>query len=267
VTKRSLVRWLAGAAHGAVIALALACGACYEAMGGLGDALSNRITAPRDKLIFACGETRAFTDSQTIDHLAFDGPTRDRSEVAVLVIPGWYVPWTLQVRSIDGRQVAGECRPAEAGPKAAVEPVTGDPPKERRVQECLRVALLAGHRIIRLSASSMGQGSAWDNTKVKGARADGTVVFPAQLGGLYSAHVCQPRQSARPVFWIRDEHTLTCVSAACPPVDEPFTGSSARWPFHPCTEPTVFVSSGLTRTSRRSSSAPMTGKSSNSASR
>jgi hypothetical protein len=221
VTKRSLFRWLAGTVHGTVVALALACGACYEAMGAAGDALANQITAPRNKLIFACGETRTFTDSQVIDHVAFDGPTRNRSEVAVLVIPSWYAPWTLQIRSIDGRHVAGECRPGDAGPQADVETVTGNPPKETRVQECLRVALLAGNRAVRLSVSSKGHGSAWDNTKVKGARADGTVVFPAHVGGLYSAHVCQPRHNGRPVFWIRDEHTLTCVSAACPPVDQP----------------------------------------------
>ena len=86
--KRRLFRGRPTVAHGAVMAVAVACGGCAEMLGGYGDALGNQMLAPRDKLNSACGETTAvFEDSPLIDRVGFDGPTRGRSEVAVLVIP------------------------------------------------------------------------------------------------------------------------------------------------------------------------------------
>ena len=222
VTTRRPFPWRSSIARGLLIGAAATCGACYDAMAGLGEALTNRTLAPRDKLFFLCAGTRAFSDSPVVDRLGFDGPTRDRADVAVLVIPaGWFGSWTLRVMSVDGRPVPGECRSSEAAPESIVEGRTSDSAGVARTDECLRVGLLAGSRVVALSARSKGYGSSWDNTKVKGARLDGTIVFPAKAGGLYSAHVCQPRQHPRPVFWIRDERSLTCISAACPPPEVP----------------------------------------------
>jgi hypothetical protein len=179
------------------------------------DAPFNRMAAPRAKLWYPCHEASrtVFGDSHVIDLVAYDGQTRERSEVAVLVIP-WLGPfyaqpgahlahWDLRARTLDGRSLSSECS------KEGTQP-----------NECLRLALLPGSRVITLSVEAKASGSAMDATYVKGARTDGTVAFSARAGGLYSAQVCTLREGDKVMFWVRDEASLTCVSAGCPPADD-----------------------------------------------
>jgi hypothetical protein len=197
---------------------------CAEIAVGLGEVGNNWAFSPRERLSFACDfppTVEPFPDSLSVPYAAFDGPEQERPHVAVLVVPSWYGRWTLHPRTVDGRPFLGRCSSTTTRSGSVYgEGKEPNPPEGTRTNECLRLALLPGSRIITLSAVSDGRGSVWDDTKVKGARIDGTVVFPARAGGLYSVHACLPKESQQALFWVRDETSLACVSAGCPPSEE-----------------------------------------------
>ena len=191
--------------------LAGAVGPCWACSTGV----VNLMTAPREKLTFACRNTAAFTDEPGVDAVAYEGSVRDRSMMAVLVVPRLPYGWRLQVKAVDSRSTTQTCKPTptEASPNA-------DTLTSARPGECLRLVLPTGNRDLRMLAASKASGDSIDGTYVKGAYVLGPVSFDAKANGLYSVHVCAPADSKVPLFWVRDERTNSCVSAPCPVLEE-----------------------------------------------
>ena len=191
--------------------LAGAVGLCSACTWGLYDSM----TARRERLTFACRNTAAFTDVPDLDAVTYQDGLRDRSTMAVLVVPQLPDRWRLQVTAVDSRSMTGTCKPAPTEATPDADTLTG-----ARSGECLRLVLPTGSRDLRLLAASKAPRSFWDDGYVKGAYVQGRVTFDAKANGLYSVHVCAPADSKAPLFWVRDERTNSCVSAPCPVFEE-----------------------------------------------
>jgi hypothetical protein len=77
------------------------------------------------------------------------------------------------------------------------------------VQDCFRLAILPGTHILTVHAVSEEWGR-------RPSRIHGRVQFTAEAGGLYSIHGCQAGLNHGPLFSVRDEKLLKCVSDVCP---------------------------------------------------
>jgi hypothetical protein len=161
--------------------------------------------------------TQAFIDSTKAALRAYDGPPADRGAVAVaLVVP---VPdrssqdrWTLFLASIDRHRKVIGIDP-ETGAERVVRLPVGAP-------SARSVALMPGQHAIDFELWSAGSGPQ------KGGEAyrrpttlRGSITFAAAAGGIYSIHACQPHDRKEPLFWVRDEQTLRCISTTCPPTE------------------------------------------------
>jgi hypothetical protein len=177
----------------------------------------NLLAAPRETLTFACRNTPTFSDEPDLDVVTYEGRLHDRSMMAVLVVPRlthrW---WTLRVTAVDSRSMTGECRPATT--EASEEKADSGP--DPRSGECLRVATPTGSRSLRLLATSKPVGESWEADYLRGGHVEGSATFVAKPNGLYSVQVCAPGDRKTPLFWVRDERTNSCVSAACPVLEE-----------------------------------------------
>jgi hypothetical protein len=159
----------------------------------------------------------AAEENRPIAYRAYEGPVVQRQEVAIVVVPAKsdscadrnpHSPyWTPYVVSVDGRRkVFGPDR------KTGKEREMNFPRNCVTCEECLRVALAPG-------SHTMGVGMwTWGSVAPdrKGTDIQRLVQFEARAGGLYGIYVCQPGPQTQPLFWVRDEATRACVSAACP---------------------------------------------------
>ena len=176
----------------------------------------NLMTAPREKLTFACRNTAASPTSRGWNTVTYEGSVRDRSMMAVLVVPRLPYGWRLQVKAVDSRSTTQTCKPTttEASPDRA------DTADKCSPGECLRLVLPTGNRDLRMLAASKPSGDSIDGDLRQGSVRPGPRYFDAKANGLYSVHVCAPADSKVPLFWVRDERTNSCVSAPCPVFEE-----------------------------------------------
>ena len=149
------------------------------------------------------------------DFRAYDGPIVKRPDVAVVVVPAisdscvrphyTVAYWTPYIASVDERRkVLGPDR------KTGKERQQDFPKNCVTCSECLRLALLPGPRVMQVGVWS------WGSANQKYTDLRGSTQFEALAGGLYSVQACQPGPKEPPLFWVRDERTLQCVSSACP---------------------------------------------------
>jgi hypothetical protein len=146
------------------------------------------------------------------DFRAYDGSVLKRQDVAVVVLSAnsnfrrsLNDYWRPYVSSVDERRkVLGPDR------KTGKERLQDFPKNCDAYGECLRLSMLPGLHVMRVGVWSWGS----PNQKYTDLR--GSTQFEARAGGLYSVHACRPATQDQPLFWVRDERTLQCVSSACP---------------------------------------------------
>ncbi|HVR69771.1 MAG TPA: hypothetical protein VMT87_02915 [Vicinamibacteria bacterium] len=159
----------------------------------------------------------AVKEDQPIAFRAYDGALRQRQEVAVVVVPAisdscverspHHLYWTPFVEAVDGHhKLLGPDR------KTGKERQMDFPRNCVTCDECLRMALSPGVHTMTVGVWTWGS-VAPDRKHTDVQR---VVQFAAQAGGLYAIRACQPGPENQPLFWVRDEATLRCVSATCP---------------------------------------------------
>lgn len=161
----------------------------------------------------ACGPptVEAAPDTEDADFRAYDGALLERHDVAVVVVYSCFPRrpndsyWRLYISSVDERRkVLGPDR------KTGKERLQDLPRNCDACNECLRLSVLPGPHVMQVGVWSWGS----PNQKYTDLR--GTAQFEARAGGFYSLRACQPAGRDQPLFWVRDEGTLQCVSSDCP---------------------------------------------------
>jgi hypothetical protein len=154
----------------------------------------------------AAEDSTQFVDSPVVSRWAYDGRIRPRHEVAALFVRSILGHATgvtmVYADALDGRVDISDVQPD----RHARLPFESS---DCVVQDCFRVALLEGTHMLTLHAVSEERGR---RPSVIRSR----VQFAAEAGGLYSIHGCQAGSSHEPLFWVRDEKSLKCVSDRCP---------------------------------------------------
>ena len=152
------------------------------------------------------------------DFRAYDSSVLERPDVAVVVVSALPIScrrsriqslnesyWHSYVSSVDERRkMLGPDR------KTGKERLQDFPKNCVECNECFRLSLLPGSHVMGVGVWSWGT----PNQKYTDLR--GSTHFEARAGGLYSVNACRPVGRERPLFWVRDEHTLQCVSSDCP---------------------------------------------------
>jgi len=177
---------------------------------------------PRHNLDWSCDITAGpFAEHETPVHDALGGPPLEPHESGTLVVPDYRgmgdvswnpqyasARWSLSVTAVDGSLLPWRCPP-----ESKVVPGS-------RVAECLRLGVRPGTRVAALVLTEPGysylKGLLTDRQNSRSTRIDGSVTFVVERGGLYSVQACVPNRSKTPLFWVRDEKSLSCVSATCP---------------------------------------------------
>ena len=178
------------------------------------------LMTPAARFEHACGPAtlnEAVKDDEQAAFRAYDGSVVKRQEIAVVVVPAIsdscvrhdpHTPyWTPYIVSVDERrEVLGPDR------KTGKERLVRLPQNCVHCDECLRLALMPGPHVMTLGVWTGG--SVAPDRKYTDLR--GSAQFQARAGGLYSIYACQPGTQKQPLFWVRDEGTLACVSTTCP---------------------------------------------------
>lgn len=199
-------RWL-------VLVLSVSLPGCAELIMG--------VLTPPAKFEHSCADAFAppALGGEERGYLRFGTKAADRrNEVAVVVLVPLGDPceplrespptprWTISINRVDGSDRA-----------VATDSKTG---ADRRVKlenecnkycsECMRIELAPGQHTLDVDVGTAGSRS------TSAQSIYGTATFSASPNGLYGVCVCKPDRAKQPLFWIRDERTLECVSSVCP---------------------------------------------------
>jgi hypothetical protein len=194
---------------------ALSTAGCFEIGAALGERAGDATLAAfrSHAKVIPCSlaEAPQLVERGVVTRRAFDGPIRARTDVAVVVTRNsWSAlgfTTSLDASGIDGRSEARAQDPDGSTDKTLRLPL--DDGDCGAGQECFQLTVLPGHHVVTLRAVSEGGDK-------RRSRIGGRVEFVAEAGGLYSFQVCRPSTNDGPVFWVRDESALTCVSTLCP---------------------------------------------------
>jgi hypothetical protein len=203
---------------------AVATAGCYEIAGGLlEDPTTGKLRNPfkgHAKLI-PCSlpddnPARYEAPDEWLRALtAYGGASQSREEVSVLVIRRSSGTTRMYATAVDGRE---EAWVQEGDGKWHIRFPADGLGCPLGVRCDLLAVLPGGHEAtLEAIASEVGK---------KASRIPGRVRFSAEAGGLYSIQACQADVNGGPVFWVRDEHSLKCVSTECPDVQQAATGGS-----------------------------------------